>query len=679
MLRRVKVAPSLVGGAALVVLALAALWPAMHGAFVFDDTPYIARNRLVLGDDGLRRLWTTTESGDFWPLSYTVFWLEWRLFGGNTLGYHLVNAGLHAGTSWMLWRIVAALRFLPRGGAWLVAALFCLHPVNVETAAWIFQTKTTLAAFLGLAAALAYLGSVELGGKGRYTAALGLFIMALLAKSSMVTLPLAAVLYGVAVPNTDRRRLLLRVLPFLAVGALLAGADLWVTSLHPVESEAVRGDGALSRFCAAARAVWFYLGKDLLPTGLGFVYPRWQLGVGWSRALPVATMAAVLAGLWRGRRTPVGRASLVALVAFILLLLPCLGFVNISFMRHSYVADHWQYPAIAVPVAWFVWMASHLGKAVQRAFPAARGSASRRLTGMTAALALPALAVCAVLSHQRADAFADERSFWTAALAANPQSGLARLSLAALSDEQGQVDVARREYSAIIAQNAGDEAERSLVGSAHYSLGALLAKAGERDAALVEYRQAAAMLAYIPEIQEHLASLLVDAGRIDEAVAAWREAVRLAPRSALAQAGLGLALRRHGEPVAAAQALAAAVQIEPEVAEYRANLGLVLLEQGDLAQADRQLGEALRLAPEGPGALEMGCRLRGAQGRLAEALDLARHAQRIVSAQGQTEHAAMLAGEIARLQARLDAPSATGLQAITPSRSGRETGPLLHP
>jgi hypothetical protein len=257
--------------AALVAITFLAYLPAMRGGFIWNDDTFLTRNPLIKTPDGLRRLWFTTDPPDYFPLTSTSLWLEWRLWGMNPAGYHVVNVLLHAVSAVLLWRV---LKRLNAPGAWLAGLIFAVHPVNVESVAWITERKNTLAMVLYMASLLAYLKFDEDGAPRTYALALGLFLLALLAKTSVIMLPAVLLLCAWWRRGGIERKDILRAIPFAALSGALALVTVWYQYHRAIAAEVVRTDGFLARTAGAGWAAWFYLYKALLPAKLCFVYPR---------------------------------------------------------------------------------------------------------------------------------------------------------------------------------------------------------------------------------------------------------------------------------------------------------------------------------------------------------------------------------------------------------------------
>ena len=339
--------------AVLLAATLAAYLPAWNGGRLWDDDQHLTAPALQ-SLDGLRRIWLTVDATpQYYPLVHSAFWLEHRLWGDSTLGYHLVSIALHAVAAFLAGLI---LRRLAVPGAWIAAAVFALHPVHVESVAWMTELKNTLSGVFFLGAALAWLRFDESRRAADHAAMTGLFVLALLSKT--VTAMLPAVLLIVAWwkrGTIDLRRDAAPLAPIVALGAGAGVLTAWVERTAIIGPHA--GDFAFSfveRCLIAGRAAWFYLGKLAWPVPLVFIYPRWEVSeAAWWQYLYPAALVACLATLWGLRRR--SRAPLAALLAFCAALFPALGFVNVYPFRFSLVADHFQYlaslPIIALGAA----------------------------------------------------------------------------------------------------------------------------------------------------------------------------------------------------------------------------------------------------------------------------------------------------------------------------------------
>jgi hypothetical protein len=336
--------------AAIVAATLVAYLPALGAGFVWDDDDYVTNNPLLRDPDGLARIWLSADApSQYFPLVYTFFRLEYALWGLEPFGYHLVNVCLHAANALLAWAVLARLA-LP--GAWLAAAIFALHPVHVESVAWISERKNVLSTLCFLGALLAWLRfALDGAGKRWWIVAFGLYVLALFAKTTACTLPaaqlLALWLRGRAI---DARRLA-QLAPFLVVGVAMGAFTILWERLH----QGTQGDrfalGFVESVLVASRAVWFYLGKLALPIGLSFSYPKFEVGAGDPRDWAwLVAGALLLFALWRARGR-LGRGPLTAALFFVAMLSPVLGFIPLYTFLYTYVADHYQYVASLGPIA----------------------------------------------------------------------------------------------------------------------------------------------------------------------------------------------------------------------------------------------------------------------------------------------------------------------------------------
>ena len=292
---------ALIFAVVLAAVTILAYQPAWHGGILWDDEPHIGGPELRTLD-GLRRIWfvpRTTQQ--YYPLLHTSYWLQQRLWGDSTTGYHIVNLLLHIGCVVLVLRILRRLR-IP--GAELAVIIFALHPVNVETVAWIAERKNTLSGVFALAATLWYLRFDETRSRRSYALALGLFLLGLLSKTAIVTLPLVLlVIFWWKRGAISWRRDVVPLIPFFFFSAALGLMTRWVEYGNIGYRASTLALSPIDRCLIAGRAFWFYLWKLLWPSNLMFVYPRWEINaaVWWQYVFPLAVLV-LLGILWSLRR-----------------------------------------------------------------------------------------------------------------------------------------------------------------------------------------------------------------------------------------------------------------------------------------------------------------------------------------------------------------------------------------
>jgi tetratricopeptide (TPR) repeat protein len=566
-----------VGAALIVLLTVVVYIPAMRGGFIWDDDHLITGNRMVKASDGLYRFWFTTESPDYYPLTWSLWWLEWRLWGNNAVGYHILNVLLHAINAVLVWMI---LRHLKIPGAWLAGLVFGVHPVNAATVAWISEWKNALSMLFYAVAILLYLRFEEQGRWRWYGFSLAAFLLALLSKAAVVMLPF--VLLGCVWWRRGRitRKDLLCSGPFFALSLVLGLVTIWFQYNRAMGGHPVRTAGFLSRLAAAGWVPWFYLSKALLPLNLSVIYPQWNVDDlrGFSY-LPGIAIVGCLILFWRNRRSW-GRPLLFAVGYFVVVLFPVLGFFDQGFYYYSLVADHWQYVAIVGPIA----LAVAAGMAVSRR----TGTRGRCVVAVAGAVALTVLGVS---TWRRANVYHDDETLWRDTLIKNPNAWVAHYYLGHDLLELGRVPEAIGQYEQAL-RIRPDLAE------AHYNLGKLLSQVGRTQEAIGQYEQALRIQPDFVEAHNNLGDALFQLGRVPEAIGQYEQALQVQPDFAEAHNNLGNALLRLGRVPEAIGQYEQALQVQPDLVEAHYNLGTALLELGKVPEAIGQYEQALRVKPD---------------------------------------------------------------------------------
>ena len=530
----------------LIVLVVAAYIPAFDAGWLWDDDVLVTANPLVVEASGLWRIWFDNTSPDYFPVTLTSCWIEYRLWGDWAPGFHVVNVVLHAVNTVLVWRILVRLE-VP--GAWLAAAAWGVHPVTVTSVAWVAERKNTLSMLFGCLSVLGWMSYEDTGERRFYGWSLASFVVALLAKTSLVTLPLILPVLSWWRRGRVTRVDLVRTVPFLLASFLLGLVTLWYQMGHSGGPSA----GPLASILAsvprggvlAGRAAWFYLWKDLWPTNLAMVYGLWPLETSRTSAyLPTIVVAAAMAGLWWCRERRWARAGLFASTVFLLALLPILGFLPAAYIKtHACVADHWQYVALVAPAA----------LAVTAGHEVIRGRRGQRV------VAGAILTILGILTFRQAAIHRTAKGMWTHNLAI--------------------VDA----------------------WEAHLGMSLVLAQEGRKSEAIDEARRAVAGAPRAIMTNSNLTNLLMEERRYPEALQAYRAVLAIGgDRDVRIYRGAGLASALMGDLVAAERYFAAGAAIAPESLEILLDWGQALGELQRPREAAARYREALALRGDHP-------------------------------------------------------------------------------
>jgi len=628
----------------LMLMVVVAYWPALHGDFVWDDDTHISDNQTLRSVKGLWDIWFQPGATcQYYPLSFTLFWAGYHLWGLNPFGYHLLTVLMHGMVALLLWQV---LKRLEVRAAWLAGAIFAVHPVNVMSVAWMTELKNTLSGALALGAAWAYLRFAGLGVYGKTTAqpgtawrfglgSLALFQLAMFAKTAVSFLPLTLLL----LIWWKRGRLVQRTLyPLIVMFGIAVGMGL--LTLHVEHLHGATGRdfqmGWLERILVSGRSFWFYLGKLFFPYPLTFIYERWTVdpGVWWQYAYPLATIGA-LAGLWL-LRSRIGKGLFVALLHFYIATSMLVLIQVLYMMRYSFVSDHWQYfGCMSIMAVAAAGMAAGLSRLGIWATPS--GSV------LIAALLLS----LATLSWRQCAIYANEETLLQSAIRRNPLGPMAYYNLGLAYFRQGRLDDAIAQYQKVLQINPVETDALNNLGSAflqlgrldeavayyqkaltikpdsaetHYNLGNAWFRQGRTDQAMTQYQVALAIDPDSAEAHYNLGNAFLQQGRMEEATAQYQKALDLKPDYAEAQNNLGNVLVQQGRVEAAVAHFQTALARKPGYADARNNLGSALLQLGRPDDAILQYQQALVIQPDDA---EVHDHLGNAllqQGRTAEAL-----------------------------------------------------------
>ena len=590
-----KVTPTNVGvqgrpdwfwGLILILFVILAYMPIWHAGFIWDDDIILTANPCIVGPLGLKEIWTTSAA-DVCPLALTTFWVEHALWGLAPLPYHLVNVLMHGVCAVLLWQVLRSLRIR---GAWLGAALWALHPVEVESVAWITEMKNTESALFFLLSILFFVKWLRGrernrrdGGRFAYAVTLLFAALAMASKSSTVVLPVVLCLCAWWVEGRWHWRNVVRAVPVFLMSGAASAVSIWTQRLQ----QAAAADPQWARtwpqrLAAAGDAVWFYLGKLLWPDPLITIYPRWQIDAGqWISYLPLLAVILLFSILWLKLRSDGAgsRACFFAFGYFMTALLPVLGLVDTFIFRYSLVFDHFQYLASMGPLAL---AGAALARAADYLLP--------KRPWLQSALCAALLIVLGMASWQRTSVFKTHETLWSDTLAKNPDSWVGHNNLGLTLFENGQPDEAIEQFQKALELNP-DYVD------AHSNLGLVLVQIGQLNEAIAQYQKAAEINPNNAAVHYNLGVALSQKGQLDEAIAQYRKAFEINPDHAEAHNNLGNALLQKGQLDEANDQYKMAVKINPNYAEAHGNLGLVFFQKGQLDDAIAEFQEALRLNP----------------------------------------------------------------------------------
>ncbi len=576
----------------LVTATALAYWPAYRGQFIWDDDRHISRNTLLQSTRGLQRIWFDVgATPQYYPLTHTTFWIEWQLWGDNVVGYHAVNIALHALASLLLVRL---LKRLSVQGAWLAGFVFALHPLHVESVAWMSERKNTLSIVFWLAAILVYSRVAGLIGKPakgwHWWGAFGLFVSAVLSKTITCTMP-AVMLVLIW---WKRGRLTWRDVRPLIGFFVVALVAAMVTGRMERDVVGAEGDdwslSLVERTLVAARALWWYAGKVVCPTSLAFSYERWSVDLGsmgqWTFVVATVVFVAVL---WLARKR-VGRAPLAAALIFGGTLFPALGYFNLFPHRYSYVADHFQYHS---DVAAIGLLCGVLTLVARRVPPWARYAWCGTL-----------IALLGTMTLAQSRIYRDQETLWRDTIARTPTSWLAHHNLAIYLASMRADPATLDESLALLRRTKELRPQHERV---EWSIADLLRRMGREQeaqthyaAAIEQYRQLIHRDPGAPNAYARLASLYDTIGRSEDALDVYLEAAIAIPSNPYFVQQSVMRLVQSQRVRQAIPLMERWTMLEPDRFEPRIRLAYAYGVTGRSVEAREQFKEAARIDPFNP-------------------------------------------------------------------------------
>jgi Flp pilus assembly protein TadD len=618
---------------ALAVITFAVFGQAPRFDFVnFDDDLYVYNNPIVargLTRRGVVWAFTRVHSVNWHPLTWLSHMLDCQLYGLAPAGHHLTNVLIHAATVIALFLVLRQMT----GALWrsgFVAAVFAIHPLRVESVAWVAERKDVLSGLFFMLTVGAYARFARSPWSlARYGLVLLLFAMGLMCKPMLVTLPLVLLLldYWPLQRTESAGRLLLEKLPLLALSA----AGCLITLL--AQTTAIHAGGVFSlgrRLGNALVACLIYLGQMVWPTRLAVLYPFPESGwPAWEIAGAGAVLVGVSALAWEQRRT---RPWLfTGWVWYLVMLLPVAGIIQVGRQAH---ADRYTYlPQIGLYIA-VTWLAAEW----------------RLRRPMFAALMGAILVLLMACAWKQAAYWKDSETLWRRDIACTTDNEMAHDNLGAALSKKGRVDEAVSEFQTALKI-------RPASADANYNLGVEMMEKGKLDEAILHFQKAIQTKPDYAEARNHLGVALRQAGRVDEAIVQYQELLKFMPGNESIQVNLANAFLQKGTVDEAILHFQAALQIEPSDVEVQNNLAWLLATSPEAALRDG--GKAVPLAVEannltdGTNAVILGT-LAAAfaeSGRFPQAIEAAHRALDLAQAQSNARLAAQLEEELRLYQA----------------------------
>ena len=553
--------------------------PPLMGGFIWDDHAHVIFDADLQGLSGLWKIWFTKATQQYYPLVYSSFWVEWQLWGDNPLGYHIVNVSIHSANAIVFALVLKRLGFR---WAWAAALIFALHPVHVESVAWISERKNVLSGLFFLASLLVFLKSEEEADRGStklYILSFILFVLALFSKTVVSTLPVIFIIIRWMRARPFDRSFILRLVPFFAVGLIMGLVTVWWEATQ-VGASGVEWELTLfERLMLPARIVWFYLVKLFIPVNLTFIYPRWtpDPALMWQWVFIFKLLVAfVLLFVYKSR---ISRAPVAALACFVVTLFPALGFIDVFPFRYSFVADHFQYLASLFIIA----LAVGVVGALIRNF-------ARAVVPSAVVVTLVVSFILGVLTWRQGYAYKDPEVLWRDVLRKNPTAWIAHNNLAQILYERGEIYKSIEHY-----QSAVDIWPKAR--EARHNLGSSLFKVGRVSEAEAHFKAALIVAPGSAQTLSELAVLYSVTGRLAQARESAFKASTMESANADILNNLGIVFLRSNMADMAMDSFVKAVMIKPGFTEAHNNIGITHSMEGRLAAAVVAFKKALAIDP----------------------------------------------------------------------------------
>ncbi|MDP8298793.1 MAG: tetratricopeptide repeat protein [Candidatus Tantalella remota] len=567
----------------IVILCGVIYGPSLQNGFIWDDDDYVYENELVQDSGGLKDIWFARKTVQYYPVVFTSFWIEHKVWGLNPFGYHLVNLLLHIANALLLFALVGKL--YPRA-AFVVALIFAVHPIQVETVAWITERKNLLSLFFFLMTLLSYFKYLGRRKAGQYCLTLALFVCALLSKSVSVCFVAVPILYQWWKEGKVTLREVKISVPFLAAGALSA----WNTAYIEYHGVGARGAewsfSLLEKAVLAGRTMCFYIYKLCVPGDFLFFYPRWEINATqWWQWIPLLTLLAAAVILY-GARKRIGRGAIALFVFYGISIFPAAGIINVFPMKYSFVADHFSYISVPTLLLLIAGAAMYgFDNILSRTSVVLRKPVIRKtayvaiLTVITGSLALKSFGVTGN--------YRDQFTLWTDLIERNPSSQAAHVNLGRIYEQKNEYEKAAQLYRRAVQLLPDDFV-------AYYNLGNAYRGLGEDRKAILAYTKAIEIYPNKADMYNNLGNAYKEVGDIKMAIAQFEKAISVDPGHPWAYNNLGVLYGQLGDTEKARAYYGKAVSVDPGYADAYFNLSVQSYRAGQYGVAVGYCDKAIK-------------------------------------------------------------------------------------
>ncbi|MBF0287811.1 MAG: tetratricopeptide repeat protein [SAR324 cluster bacterium] len=601
----------------LIALSLLAYYPATQAEFIIDDTPFYIEDPVMNQSDGIFKIWLNPrENNDIWPyipITRTSFWIERQLVGLNFQVSHLINIGLHIITAFFLW---LCLRYLHVRGAWLIGMIFVLHPIHVQSVAWIAERKNVVAGVFYILTVWSYFHFEKKKHWPWYVLTLGLFLCSLLSKSSTIMLPVLFIFCRLWNRSRWDKIDVIQLVPFFLLSLLMGYVRIWF-EINSFDATGINyGWTFVERLLIAGHVPFFYLTKIFFPYPLLFTYHKWPIDAAQvSMYLPLVSIIVVGTILF-WKYFSWGRSLFLALGAFLISLFPVLSFFNNSWTQFSFVADHWVHlPSIPVLILLVQGIFYAVGCIKENAW------ARYVQSGIYVMLFIILLG----LTWNQTQYYKNNKVLWESTLAHYPDAWMAHQELGREYMADGDNQLALRHLNkaiqlkndrpdayinrgvayfileqyprAIQNFNQALQLNNEMV-KAYYNRGKSYAKLHQYKKALADFTQILVLDPQFAEAYNNRGTIYLDLKQYSQALQEFNQALQLNPQLKEVYHNRGLVHISLGKYTQAIDDFNQVLQLDPQVVESLYSRGNAYLQLHQYEQAMGSYNEALKLNPQ---------------------------------------------------------------------------------